>query len=115
MALPAHFAMTAGIIATAAGVGVVTADPSAHLHGVGWVLGGGLAVCFAASKALGIAMVAERWWTWGGRFPHAHPARAAALSGLIEGWMVVALLLVVALWRVAYRLRGGSVASPTAA
>ncbi|MER7504245.1 hypothetical protein AB0L05_11515 [Nonomuraea pusilla] len=41
--------VTAGSIATAAGLGVVAAEPAAHLHGgVGWVLGGGLAVYFAA-------------------------------------------------------------------
>jgi hypothetical protein len=30
------------------------------------------------------------------------------VSGFVEGWAVVALLLVVALWRVAYRHRGGT-------
>jgi low temperature requirement protein LtrA len=111
VALPAHFAMTAGITATAAGLGVVATEPAAHLHGgVGWVLGGGLAVYFAASAALGVATRAERRWIWGWAVPSVlAPLAVAAVSGLMEAWIVVALLLVVALWRVAYRRRGGSV------
>jgi low temperature requirement protein LtrA len=110
VALPSHFAMTVGITATAAGLGVVAAEPAAHLHGgVGWVLGGGLAVYFAASAALGVATGAERRWIWAWAVPSAlAPLAVAAVAGLIPGWAVVALLLAVALWRVAYRPRGGS-------
>ncbi|MEV0162280.1 low temperature requirement protein A [Nonomuraea fuscirosea] len=109
VALPAHFAMTAGLTATAAGLGVVAAEPGAHLHGgVGWVLGGGLAVYFAASAALGLALRAERRWIWGWAVPSVLvPPIVAAVSGLLPGWLVVVLLLLVALWRVAYRHRGG--------
>jgi low temperature requirement protein LtrA len=111
VALPAHFAMTAGITATAAGLGVVAAEPAGHLHGgVGWVLGGGLAVYFAASTALGLAARAERRWVWGWAVPSiVAPLAVAAVSGLLTAWIVVALLLAVALWRVVYRPRGGSV------
>ncbi|MFC4120337.1 low temperature requirement protein A [Nonomuraea zeae] len=109
VALPAHFAMTAGITATAAGLGVVAAEPAGHLHGgVGWVLGGGLAVYFAASTALGLATRAERRWIWGWAVPTiVAPLAVAAVSGLLAAWVVVALLLVIALWRVVYRPRGG--------
>ncbi|MEU8356549.1 low temperature requirement protein A [Nonomuraea sp. NPDC048882] len=111
IALPAHFAMTAGLTATAAGLGVVAAEPGAHLHaGSGWVLGGGLAVYFAASAALGVAMRASRRWIWGWAVPSVLvPPIVAAVSGLLPGWLVVVLLLLVALWRVAYRHRGGPV------
>ncbi|MET9240723.1 low temperature requirement protein A [Nonomuraea sp. NPDC003709] len=110
VALPAHFAMTAGITATAAGLGAVAADPAAHPHGgIGWVLAAGLAVYFAASAVLGVASGAERRWIWGWALPSvAAPLAVGAVSGLVEGWAVVALLLVVALWRVAYRHRGGT-------
>ncbi|QFY08682.1 low temperature requirement protein A [Nonomuraea phyllanthi] len=109
VALPAHFAMTAGITATAAGLGAVTAAPAEHPHGgVGWVLGVGLAVYFAASAVLGVATGAERRWIWGWALPSVlAPVAVAALSGLVAGWAVVALLLAVCLWRVVYRPRGG--------
>lgn len=109
VALPAHFAMTAGITATAAGLGVVATEPAEHLHGgVGWVLGGGLAVYFAASMVLGLAVRAERRWIWGWAVPSVlAPLAVAGVSGLVAGWLVVALLLLVALWRVAYRPRRG--------
>ncbi|MEW9550315.1 low temperature requirement protein A [Nonomuraea sp. NPDC050783] len=110
VALPAHFAMTAGITATAAGLGAVTAEPGAHPHGgVGWVLGGGLAVYFAASLALGVALGADRRWIWLWAVPTVlAPLAVAAVSELLDGWAVVALLLAVTLWRLAYRARGRS-------
>ncbi|WP_346114734.1 low temperature requirement protein A, partial [Nonomuraea maheshkhaliensis] len=87
VALPAHFAMTAGLTATAAGLGVVAAEPGAHLHGgSGWVLGGGLAVYFAASAALGVALRASRRWIWGWAVPSVLvPPIVAAVSGLLPG------------------------------
>ncbi|MET7337964.1 low temperature requirement protein A [Nonomuraea sp. NPDC005650] len=113
VALPAHFAMTAGITATAAGLGAVAADPAVHPHGgVGWVMGAGLAVYFAASTVLGVAAGAERRWIWGWALPSVlAPLAVGAVSGLVEGWAVVALLLGVTLWRVAYRPRGGRAGS----
>ncbi|MER6951496.1 low temperature requirement protein A [Nonomuraea sp. NPDC000554] len=107
VALPAHFAMTAGITATAAGLGVVAEEPAGHLHGgVPWVLCGGLAVYFAASAVLGIASGAERRWIWGWALPSVVvPPAIAAVAGLVPAWLVVALLLGVALWRVRYRAR----------
>jgi hypothetical protein len=100
--------MTAGITATAAGLGVVATEPAEHLHaGTGWVLGGGLAVYFAASALLGVALRAERRWIWGWAVPSVvAPLGVSALSGLIPGWSAVALLLVAALWRVAYQPPG---------
>ncbi|NUS05530.1 MAG: low temperature requirement protein A [Nonomuraea sp.] len=105
IALPAHFAMTAGVTATAAGLGVVAAHPIEHLHeGAGWVLGGGLAVYFAASAVVGLSLRAGRRWLWGWAIPTAlAPLGVAALSGFVEGWVAVALLLAVALWRLTYR------------
>ncbi|MEV4115051.1 low temperature requirement protein A [Nonomuraea sp. NPDC049695] len=110
IALPAHFAMTVGITATAAGLGAVAAHPAEHLHGgVGWVLGAGLAVYFAASTVLGVATGAERRWIWGWALPSVvAPLAVAAVSGLIAGWAVVALVLAVTLWRVTYRPRVGA-------
>ncbi|MFG1695378.1 low temperature requirement protein A [Nonomuraea sp. NPDC049309] len=107
VALPAHFVMTAGITATAAGLGAVAAAPAEHLHGgVGWVLGGGLALYFAASMAMGLAMRAERRWIWGWAVPSVLAALiVAGVSALLPGWLVVALLLVPALWLVGYRHR----------
>ncbi|WP_171075377.1 hypothetical protein [Nonomuraea basaltis] len=89
---------------------MVAAEPAAHLHGgVGWVLGGGLSVYFAASTALGVATGAERRWIWAWAVPSIlAPLAVAAAAGLVEAWVVVALLLAVALWRLAYRPRGGA-------
>jgi low temperature requirement protein LtrA len=111
VALPAHFVMTAGITATAAGLGAVAAAPAEHLHGgVGWVLGGGLAVYFAASTAVGLAMRAERRWIWGWAVPSVLASLVVAgVSALLPGWLVVALLLIPALWLVAYRHRPAGV------
>ncbi|MGW0202896.1 hypothetical protein, partial [Nonomuraea sp. NPDC003201] len=73
------------------------------------VAAAGLAVYFAASAVLGVASGAERRWIWGWALPSvAAPLAVGAVSGLVEGWAVVALLLVVALWRVTYRQRGGT-------
>ncbi|GAA2268823.1 low temperature requirement protein A [Nonomuraea roseoviolacea subsp. roseoviolacea] len=117
IALPAHFAMTAGITATAAGMGVVAAAPEEHLHGgTGWVMGGGLAVYFASSAVLGVAARAGRVWIWVWAVPSiVLPLAVAVISGLLPGWGVVALLLLVALWRVAYRPRGGGAVEAAAA
>ncbi|MFI7688346.1 low temperature requirement protein A [Nonomuraea sp. NPDC049655] len=105
VALPAHFAMTAGVTATAAGLGVVAAQPAQSLHhGAGWVLGGGLALYFAASAVLGVALRAGWRWIWGWAVPTAlAPLGVAALSGLVPGYVSVTLLLAVALWRLVYR------------
>ncbi|NJP89814.1 low temperature requirement protein A [Nonomuraea sp. FMUSA5-5] len=110
VALPTHFVMTAGITATAAGLGVVAHEPDAHLHGgIGWVLGAGLAAYFAASTVLGATAGAERRWVWLWGVPSViAPLGVAAVSGLLPAWVVVALLLVVALWRIAYRPRRSS-------
>ncbi|WP_214317171.1 low temperature requirement protein A [Nonomuraea sediminis] len=105
VALPAHYVMTAGITATAAGLGVVAEAPSAHLHGgIVWVLCGGLALYFLASAVLGVANRAERRWLWGWALPTVvAPPVVAAIAGLVQAWLVVALLALVALWRVIYR------------
>ncbi|HUR08105.1 MAG TPA: low temperature requirement protein A [Nonomuraea sp.] len=105
VALPAHYAMTAGITATAAGLGAVAAAPAEHLHGgVQWVLCGGLAVYFAASTLLGLASGAERRWIWGWAVPTiVVPPAIAGLAGLVPAWSVVAMLLAVTLWRVVHK------------
>ncbi|MEV0347899.1 low temperature requirement protein A [Nonomuraea sp. NPDC050680] len=105
IALPAHYAMTAGITATAAGLGVVASAPAEHLHGgISWVLCGGLAVYFAASTVLGLASRAGRRWIWGWAVPSiVVPLLVAGIAGLVPAWSVVALLLGVALWRVVYK------------
>ncbi|TYB56833.1 low temperature requirement protein A [Nonomuraea sp. PA05] len=107
VALPAHFVMTAGLTATAAGLGVVITSPGTPLDvGIGWVLGGGLAGYFAASAVLGAAARAERRWLWLWGVPCVvAPLVVAGVAWLVPAWLVVALLLGVALWRVAYRPR----------
>ncbi|MFD1539535.1 low temperature requirement protein A [Nonomuraea guangzhouensis] len=112
VALPAHYAMTAGIIATAAGLGAVAAEPAEHLHGgVQWVLCGGLAIYFAASTVLGLASGAGRRWIWGWAVPSiVLPPAIAGLAGLVPAWSVVALLLAVTLWRVAYKPKAAVIA-----
>ncbi|UBU12289.1 low temperature requirement protein A [Nonomuraea gerenzanensis] len=109
VALPAHFAMTAGLTATAAGLGVAVTQPAAPLQGgIEWVLGGGLACYFAASTVLGAAARAERRWLWSWGIPCVvAPLVVAAVAGVVPGWVVVASSLGVALWRVAYRPREG--------
>ncbi|MBB5078881.1 low temperature requirement protein A [Nonomuraea endophytica] len=105
VALPAHFVMTAGLVAAAAGLGAAVAHPAAHLHpGIRWVLCAGLAVYFAASAVIGVATGARRLWLWAWALPAtAVPVLLGLLGGPLPAWAVVAVLLVAALWRVAYR------------
>ena len=105
IALPAHFAITAGITALAAGLGVVVTEHSEHLDaGIAWVLCGGLAVYFTASAVLGVAGRAGRRWIWGWAVPSiAAPLLIGAVAGRLPAWSVVALLLAAPLWRIAYR------------
>jgi low temperature requirement protein LtrA len=116
VALPAHYVMTAGITATAAGLGVVAQAPAEHLHGgIAWVLCGGLAVYFASSTVLGLVSRAGWWWIWGWAVPSiVAPLAVAAVAGLVQAWAVVAMLLAVALWRVVYKPRSKA-AVPAAA
>ncbi|MFE0150300.1 low temperature requirement protein A [Nonomuraea sp. NPDC059007] len=105
VALPAHFVMTAGLVAAAAGLGAVVAQPVEHLHpGIRWVLCAGLAVYFAASAVIGVATGARRLWIWAWALPAtAVPVLLGLLGGPLPAWAVVAVLLAAALWRVAYR------------
>ncbi|WP_157245342.1 low temperature requirement protein A [Nonomuraea typhae] len=105
VALPAHFVMTAGLVAAAAGLGAVVGEPDAHLHtGIRWVLCAGLAVYFAASAVIGAATGARRLWLWGWALPATLvPVLLGLLGGPLPAWAVVAVLLAGALWRVTYR------------
>ncbi|NUR86078.1 MAG: low temperature requirement protein A [Nonomuraea sp.] len=105
VALPAHYVMTAGITAAAAGLGVAASEADQHLHGgIVWVLCGGLAIYFLASAILGIANQAERRWIWGWAVPTvAAPLVIGLVGGSLPAWAVVVLLALVALWRVFYR------------
>ncbi|MFI6290354.1 low temperature requirement protein A [Nonomuraea sp. NPDC050790] len=105
VALPAHYVMTAGLVAAAAGLGAAVAAPAEHLHpGIRWVLCAGLAVYFAASTVIGVATGARRLWIWAWAVPAtAVPVLLGLLGGPLPAWAVVAVLLVAALWRVAYR------------
>ncbi|MEV0586689.1 low temperature requirement protein A [Nonomuraea sp. NPDC050310] len=108
VALTAHFFMTAGIVALAAGLGVTAENPDTALPpAVAWLMCAGLSLNLAASAALGTANGAGRRWTWGYAVPTALLPLAVGLFGLdLDGWLVVTLLVLAPLWRIRYRPSG---------
>lgn len=103
--LPAHFLMTAAITAVAAGL-AVTAEHTATVvpTGIRWLLCAGLALYFAVSAGIGIASkVAKRWILLWALPTVAAPLLVGLFGARLAGWGLIALLLLVALWRVVYR------------
>ncbi|GAA4094807.1 low temperature requirement protein A [Nonomuraea soli] len=105
--LPAHFVMTGGIAALAAGLGVSAEHPDSPLPGgVLTVMCLGLTATFAASTLLGATAGAERRWTWAYALPTTLLPLVVGVFGLgSPGWIVVTLLLLGPLWRIRYRPR----------
>ncbi|NUT37697.1 MAG: low temperature requirement protein A [Hamadaea sp.] len=106
--LPAHYAMTAGIIGVAAGLGA-TAEHTDHLStAVRWVLCGGAALYFAVRAVLGLLGGASRRWLLGWALPAVVVPMVLGLAGgHLASWTVVGVLLATAGWQVLYpRLTG---------
>jgi hypothetical protein len=105
LTMPAHYLTTGSIVALAAGLGALAEPAGDHLPAANrWVLCAGAALYFLTAAVVGARGGAGRGWIllW------ALPAVAASvLLGLFGGalppWALAGVLLVVALWHVAYR------------
>ncbi|GAA1023659.1 hypothetical protein Aple_090480 [Acrocarpospora pleiomorpha] len=102
--LPAHFAMTAGVAATAAGLGALAEHADGHLAAaVRWTLCGGMTAYFLTSAVLGAAARAPLRWLLGWALPAVLvPVLLAVFGGGLAAWWIVVGLLAVAYWQVSY-------------
>ena len=108
LALPAHFAMTMGITAVAAGLGSLAEAPAETLGlAERWVLCGGLALYFLSTALVGAVSGAPRGWLLTRALPSATVPVLVAILGrdLRAQWFPV-VLLAAALWQVEYTRRG---------
>jgi low temperature requirement protein LtrA len=102
--LPAHLAMTAGIVAIAAGLGAVAEHAGGHLpEPMRWIMCGGSSLYFFVMLLVGLTGGAPRRWVLGWALPAvAVPLLVAAFGGHLPGWALVAVLVAVAFWHVLY-------------
>ncbi|GIF63150.1 hypothetical protein Ais01nite_11850 [Asanoa ishikariensis] len=107
LGLPAHFAITMGITAVAAGLGMLAEDPTEPLSFASrWVLCGGLALYFLTATVVGFVTRAPKGWLYG----RVLPATAACVLLATFGWLLEArwlalILVAVAIWQVRYARR----------
>ncbi|MBB5873935.1 low temperature requirement protein LtrA [Allocatelliglobosispora scoriae] len=104
LAIPAHFAMTLGITATAAGLGSMAEHPDGHMGtSMRWILCGGMALYFATLLATGVATKAPAQWIVGFSVPAvALPLLLGLAGGALPAWTLAVGLLAAAGWQAAY-------------
>ncbi|HEX3589214.1 MAG TPA: low temperature requirement protein A [Pseudonocardiaceae bacterium] len=104
VSLPTHFAVVAGIAATAAGLGSLALELTATAQtGARWYLCGGLIVYFLAGALSGIGRSVPRAWTVGWTVPCVAAAVVLGLvGGALPGWLLTVLAAVVVAWQVSY-------------
>jgi low temperature requirement protein LtrA len=115
LTMPAHYLTTGSIVAIAAGLGALADPEDGRIPEANrWVLCAGAALFFLTAAVVGARGGATRRWIllW------ALPAVAASvLLGLFGGplppWALAGVLLVVALWHVAYRQVDSGQPDPT--
>jgi low temperature requirement protein LtrA len=102
--LPAHLAMTAGIVAVAAGLGAVAQHAAGHLpEPMRWLLCGGAALYFVVMMLVGVRAGAPARWVYGWALPAVVvPVVLGVVGGHVPAWLLVGLLLVPAWWQVLY-------------
>ena len=102
--LPAHYLMTAGIVAVAAGLGAVAEHAGGHLpEPMRWIMCGGSALYFLVVTLVGILSGAPRVWLLGWAIPAVVASvLLGAVGGHLPAWSVVAGLLAIAVWQVLF-------------
>jgi len=102
--LPAHYLMTAGIVAIAAGLGAVAGHAGEHLPDpTRWIMCGGSALYFLVITLVGILSGAPRVWLLGWAIPAVvASALLGAVGGHVPAWSLVAGLLAIAVWQVLF-------------
>ncbi|GAA4603688.1 low temperature requirement protein LtrA [Actinoplanes octamycinicus] len=101
--MPVHYLTTAAIVAIAAGLGGLAGEAEHAGAAVRWVMCGGAAVYFLVAGPLGFSGAALRW-TLGWALPAAAGAVLLGIFGThLPVWVLVAGLLLLALWQVGYR------------
>ncbi|MBO2446665.1 low temperature requirement protein A [Actinomadura barringtoniae] len=105
LAMPSHYAITAGITAMSAGLGAVAAHPDhAPPMGIRWVLCGGVALYLATGLVGGLLLKASWRWMLGWAVPSTLVALAVGVwGGELHGSWIVLIMLAVVAWQVAYR------------
>jgi low temperature requirement protein LtrA len=105
LAMPSHYAITAGITAMSAGLGAIAAHPDhAPPTGIRWVLCGGVALYLAAGLAGGLLLKASWRWMLGWPVPSGVVTLAVGVwGGPLHGAWIVLIMLAVVGWQVAYR------------
>jgi low temperature requirement protein LtrA len=104
LTMPAHYTMTCGIAAIAAGLGALAEHADEPLTEAGrWILCGGMVAYFLASAVLGLLARARPVWLLGWAMPSvAVPVLLAVFGRAVPGWWLVTILLLVALWLTLY-------------
>ncbi|MBO3752492.1 low temperature requirement protein A [Streptosporangiaceae bacterium NEAU-GS5] len=104
LAMPAHFAMTGGIAATAAGLGTIAGhagEPAAAV--VRWILCGGMIAYFLTSAVIGVLAKAPLPWLLGWALPSVvAPVLLAIFGGAVASWWLAAGLLATGVWLTLY-------------
>ncbi|GIF53071.1 low temperature requirement protein LtrA [Asanoa ferruginea] len=107
LALPAHFTMTLGITAVAAGLGMLAEDPAGPLEFASrWVLCGGLALYFLTTTIVGFVTGAPRGWLlWRALPATLVPILLGVFAGPLQARWLALILVAAALWQVRYARR----------
>ncbi|MEV6965006.1 low temperature requirement protein A [Hamadaea sp. NPDC051192] len=106
LTLPAHYVMTGAIVAMSAGLGLIAAHPGEHLPAADrWVLCGGAAFYFLVATITGARGGVPVRWVFGWGVPAvAFTLLLGAFGSPLPGWAVAAILVVIALWHISYRV-----------
>ncbi|NUR73241.1 MAG: low temperature requirement protein A [Hamadaea sp.] len=106
LTLPAHYVMTGAIVAISAGLGLIAAHPEGHLPTSDrWILCAGTAIYFLTATITGARGGVPVRWVLGWGFPAvAFTLLLGTFGGPLPGWAVAAILVVIALWHISYRV-----------
>jgi low temperature requirement protein LtrA len=110
LTMPAHYLTTVSIVVIAAGLGSLAAHPRGHVEASARiVLCTGAALYFLTATVLGARGGASWGWILGWGVPSVLVCGlAAAFGGPLPAWLLLAVVVAVALWHIAYRRVSGA-------
>lgn len=105
LTMPSHYVMTGSVVLIAAGLGALTGHSGGRVPEANrWVLCAGAALYYLTAAFTGVRGGATRRWLWGWALPAVAASILLGLFGApLPGWVLSGIVLVVALWHVAYR------------
>jgi low temperature requirement protein LtrA len=107
LALPGHFAMTAAVMAIAAGTGALLADPGQEGPAAArWLVCAGIAMFFGTALIAGVVLRTGRGWLLAGALPATvAPVIVGLFAERLPGFVVLVAAVSITVWALAVATR----------